>query len=463
MGEVAYNQDYAEELEELKDKNKVVPIRDPDVARYFDGKVFIPRKLAEEIAQENPVFHDGNFLYMYEDGVYKTNAQQKIQQIAQEKLKDEARRNRIEETLYYLRSYRLVQPRDLNSDKSLINVKNGLYNWQDNVLHAHTPQYLSTIQLNVSYDPNAESPAFNNFIYSILSDDAIPMAIEIIGYSMVLDTRLKKAVMLTGVGNNGKSVLIYAIEELLGASNISNIELQRLEADKFAKAQLYGKLANTFSDLSARIMESSNALKTITSGDVISGEFKGRDSFSFTPAATLIFSANEIPTSKELDPAFFDRWVILDLPRSFKPHEQNKNLKYEITTEEEKSGIFNQAIEGLKRVVENGQLTPSESSYRRKEQYQREADNVLLFVDEECVIHHNAMYPKDKLYEAYKRFCLDNGYRSLGKIKYNRRLKNKFPELKDNKRPTGSSVLYWEGIGLKAEQIADDGKGDLQI
>lgn len=457
---MAYNEEYAEQLEE--EKSNVVPIRDKNVARYFDKNTFIPKRLADEIAHEYPVFHDGTMLYMYEGGVYRSNVQHRLQQIAQDKLKDESRRNRIEETLYYLRSYRLVNPNDLNPNKEIINVQNGLYDWRANKLHEHTPDYLSTIQLNVAYDPEATCPKFDQFLSDILPEDSIPMAEEMMGYTMVPDTRLKKAFMLTGSGDNGKSVFIYAIEQLLGGANVSNIELQDLEADKFAKAQIYGRLANTFSDLSARIMESSKVLKTITSGDTISGERKGFDRFSFTPFCTLIFSANEIPSSKELDPAFFDRWVILELPRQFPKDQQDRMLKYKITTPEERSGLFNRALQGLIRVMDTGQLTLSEASIQRKEQYQREADNVLLFVDEECVIHAEAACPKNKLYDEYKKFCSDNGYRPLGKIKFNKRLKYKHPQLDDSWRPTGSKVNYWTGIGMKAEDVEPEA-GDLQL
>lgn len=455
-----YNEEYAQELEE--EKSNVVPIRDQSVARYFDKNTFIPKLLADEIANEYPVLHDGQTFYMYKDGVYHPDSRRDLHSIIQAKLKNEARRNRTEETLYYLQAYRLVNPNDLNTNKEVINVQNGLYNVSTGELEEHTPEVLSTIQLPVTYDPEATCPRFDQFLSDILPEESIPMAEEMIGYAMVPDTRLKKAFMLTGSGDNGKSVLIYAIEQLLGGKNVSNVELQHLESDKFAKAQLFGKLANTFSDLSSRIMESSKALKTISSGDTISGERKGIDRFSFTPFATLIFSANEIPSSKELDPAFFDRWIILELPRQFPLDQQDKMLKYKITTPEERSGLFNRALQGLNRVMANGQLSLSESSIQRKEQYQREADNVLMFVDEICVIHSNAACAKDKLYDEYKKFALENGYRPLGKIKFNKRLKYKYPQLDDTWRPTGSKVNYWSGIGLKAEEVEPEG-GDLQL
>jgi phage/plasmid-associated DNA primase len=50
--------------------------------------------------------------------------------------------------------------------------------------------------------------------------------------------------MLLGPDRNGKGTLLRLITALLGKRSISNVNLQELVADKFAKADLYGKMAN---------------------------------------------------------------------------------------------------------------------------------------------------------------------------------------------------------------------------
>jgi putative DNA primase/helicase len=436
---------------------KVVTFPDKKTKRYFNETTFIPKRLADEISDELPIFNDGIHLYTYENGVYGLGGEMKIRQLAQKKLVEESRKNRIKEVIYYLESNRLVDPDELNKDDVYINVKNGLLNWKTGELIPHTPKHLSTIQIPVKYDPKAKCPKFDEFLKAVVPIDTISMVHEMMGYLLIPKTDLEKAFMLTGTGANGKSTLLFAIEKLIGQANISNVPLQELEANRFKKALLYGKLANIFADLSSRVMEGSSAFKTLVSGDRIDGEFKGKDSFSFTPFAKLIFSANELPSSTELGEAFFRRWEIIDFPNQFKGSDRKQGLKYEITTDEEMSGILNHAIAGLNRISEIGKFSSSESSIKRKEQYEREADNVLAFVDEECIISPNSQVFTKQLYDAYKEWCFDNGYKALGKKKFNNRLTAKYPEI-NKKRDYGMSE-HWQGIGIVGTELKNENGG----
>jgi putative DNA primase/helicase len=85
--------------------------------------------------------------------------------------------------------------------------------------------------------------------------------------------------MLLGPGSNGKSVLLKLIVSLLGRDNVSSVTLQALSDDRFAKAQLFGKLANVAGDLDSKPVEKSGAFKMLTGEDVITAEAKYRQPF----------------------------------------------------------------------------------------------------------------------------------------------------------------------------------------
>ena len=121
--------------------------------------------------------------------------------------------------------------------------------------------------------------------------------------------------MLTGEGENGKSVFLDLVGYLLGETNVSNVALQGLEGNRFRAAELYGKLANTFADLDARGLRSSSMFKTLTTG-WITAERKHAQPFRFRSYAKLLFSANKIPPSRDRTHAFYRRWLILPLPKN---------------------------------------------------------------------------------------------------------------------------------------------------
>jgi putative DNA primase/helicase len=55
--------------------------------------------------------------------------------------------------------------------------------------------------------------------------------------------------LCSGSGDNGKSVFLKLLKMFLGSENVSHASLQELSDDRFAAADMYGKLANICADL----------------------------------------------------------------------------------------------------------------------------------------------------------------------------------------------------------------------
>ena len=139
--------------------------------------------------------------------------------------------------------------RELNANPFIINLKNGLYNLQEDKLVEHTPDYYSTVQLNASYDPKAQCPRFKQYLKEVLDVDQIPLIQEMLGYFLVPITRAQKCFVIVGEGGAGKSQLLLVLNQvLLGSENVSNVSWQALN-ERFKTAELFGKLANIFADL----------------------------------------------------------------------------------------------------------------------------------------------------------------------------------------------------------------------
>ena len=87
-------------------------------------------------------------------------------------------------------------------------MKNGLYDCIENKLLPHDPEYLSTIQIPIEYNPEATCSTVDYFFESTLPADCIPIVEELFGYCLIPYTKFEKAFMLTGGGANGKSTLL---------------------------------------------------------------------------------------------------------------------------------------------------------------------------------------------------------------------------------------------------------------
>jgi putative DNA primase/helicase len=134
-----------------------------------------------------------------------------------------------------------------------ITVRNGMVDWRTGDLLEHSPDYLSTVQLPVEYHKEcARCPKFDKFLAEVLREDCLQFIWEVIGYAMYSGNPFDVAILLYGIGRNGKGTLIRVLKAPLGEETCSAVGLHDLVQNRFRAATLYGKLANLAGDLDAR-------------------------------------------------------------------------------------------------------------------------------------------------------------------------------------------------------------------
>ena len=126
-------------------------------------------------------------------------------------------------------------------------------------------------------------------MYNVLDASDIPLMLEYIGYWLIRTNKLQKDLMCVGDEDNGKSVMLKVITKFLGLENISSKTLHSLVTKRFATADLFGKLANIFADLSAKRLQDVEALKVLASGDRISAAV-----VSVSSALSLVVSVTDM-------------------------------------------------------------------------------------------------------------------------------------------------------------------------
>lgn len=345
----------------------------------------------------------------------------------------------------------------------LINVRNGMLNWRTGELLKHDPKYLSTIQLSVEYDPKATCPALDKFFSEVFPEDCVALAEEFAGYLMIPDASLQKAFIAVGSGGNGKGTFLKLLTHMLGRENISALDIHTLEEDKFAVATLIGKLANIHHDLSRKQLESTSRFKTLVSGDPISGEKKYKDGFTFTPYARLVFSANEFPRSEDKTNAYFRRLIFVEFQNTF-ADTTKEILKYDqvlANTPGFMSTLLNRAISGLRRVMERGKFTISQTSIKTIEQYKRECNSAYDFVQEFCQIEEWGWISRNEMYTKYTGWCDDNGLKSMSSKNFVNAIRDT-SGVKESKREgvRGWAGLSWQPAGppqTSSDEIAGFG------
>jgi P4 family phage/plasmid primase-like protien len=410
------------------------------------GKEFIPRWLGEAIIARNAYRYTASQLWVYRSGVYLPCGEATLRADAQALLGDERHERFLEETLRYVEVATRLED-ESPPDCQYINLLNGRLDWATGTLEPHTPACFTTVQLPVEYDPTATCPAFDHYLKTTFDADIIPLIEEILGWCLLPDRRFEQAVMLTGEGENGKSVFLDLVGYLLGEGNVSNVALQDLEENRFRAAELYGKLANVFADLDARGLQSSSMFKTLTTGDPITAERKHAQPFRFRSYAKLLFSANKIPASRDRTHAFYRRWLIIPFTRIFDGVGSNpkpdKGLRDKLKGA--LSGILNRALRGLERLAINEAFTQPKSVLEAKKAYIRSNDNVRVFVAECVSAEASETIVKKEFYQVYKYWCDSYGERAVSQKALKDALKQIIPNL-DEWRPTATDPWSWLGM-----------------
>jgi P4 family phage/plasmid primase-like protien len=277
-------------------------------------------------------------------------------------------------------------------------------------------------------------------------------ALEIIGYLLYQTAEYEKAVMLYGNGDNGKSVFIKLIESFVGPENCSHVPLQDLDNDRFSSADLYGKVVNTFADLTAQKLMATGNFKTRVSGDSVRAQKKYGQPFSFRNKAKMIFSSNKIPDSDDKSHAYYKRWLILSFGNVFHGTTKDTNLIDKLTTPNELSGLLNLVLIALRQLKKDGGFRDISIERVRKE-YEYNSNTVKAFLDDRCVIDLAAPeynIPTVYLYSAYENFCQEKGVRPLEVNVFGSKLKDYGIE-KDRIRSHGDREYCYFGVTLRKD------------
>ena len=274
-------------------------------------------------------------------------------------------------------------------------------------LEPHDSDFLSPIQLSVAYDPMAKCPEWERFIADTLPQDCSHIPAQMLAWLMVPNTNNKKTLLFQGEGNNGKGILLNGITQALGKTNISNISFQALEENTFAASSLVGKLANFCGDLGTEILKESQNFKKVTGQDPNQVERKGQQSFEVELFSRFVGACNPLPKSKDTSDGWFNRWWIVRMPKQFTSDPlKDRQLRFDMTTPEELSGLFNKALAEFKEVMLRG-ITESPSMLEMSDKLRSNSgkfsSRIEEYLDEHYVAYDGASVGLRNMYKHFKK------------------------------------------------------------
>lgn len=402
------------------------------------------RAVCDYFVNRGDIFVVGSECYQYRDGVYT-----EASSLVRNTIKDMVAADNLINQSKIMECYRLIiddiriqrSALELNAHRNLINFKNGVWDTERQELLPHDSKYLQTIQIPHSvkeFVPFSKTRLYKFFCKTKLPKEDVKMMLKYMAYCMTTDYGLKTFMVLVGQSNTGKSVLIRFVEALVGTRNTSALSMHELNM-RFYPAQLYGKLLNSCADNKTLPLNSIENLKKITGGDQIMHEKKGKEPFFFVPFSKLLFSFNQLPLQlEEKSNAFYKRMRVL-----FMNNELFLNNAYvdDLCSDES----IEEVIPYLLSLLPLKEIPRTQLSNSCVESLRQDSDSVHAFINSCCEIDNDLSVTKDKLYQAYADFCINNGRESHKKHSFMRIMRsNGFAEVRGKDRK-----YAWKGIGLK--------------
>ncbi len=308
----------------------------------------------------------------------------------------------------------------------LINLNNGTFEItpQGTRLRGFDRNDFLTYQLPFDYDPKAKAPLFQKYIDRVLPDiERQNIIAEFLGcvFTHTSTLKLEKALLLYGTGANGKSVFYDIVRKLLGEQNTSEYSLNSLTNDSgYYRAMIANKLVNYASEINGKLEAS--VFKQLVSGEPVEARLPYGNPFIITNYAKLIFNCNELPREVEQTRAFFRRFLIVPFDVTISEKEQDKQLASKII-DGELSGIFNWMLKGLDRLLKQKRFSNCKAAESALEQYEKESDSVRLFLEDEGYQPSPTSSETVKsIYQDYRTFCGDDGYKPVNRTNFIKRL-----------------------------------------
>lgn len=211
--------------------------------------------------------------------------------------------------------------------KNILPLANGILDLDTGEFRpGHHPSDYNLSVLNYSYDSNAKSALFEEFLREITAGnkDLESYLQWLMAYCLTRRMDVQRFWVFEGSGANGKSTLLSIMMHVLGEYS-TNINPEAVLAkgnygsQEYHRAKLNGPRLATLNEMPAK-STLSETIKTLTGGDPLCARVPRQLPFTFIPVCKLILTGNTIPSFNSLDQGFVRRLVTIKFRHCYDPN-----------------------------------------------------------------------------------------------------------------------------------------------
>ncbi len=330
----------------------------------------------------------------------------------------------------------------------LLGCKNGVIDLKTGKKTQGKPKdYIQTVS-PVPYQKNAKCPRWERFLFEVFDGDQIIVDFmqRLLGYAITGSQKEAVYPIFWGEkGRNGKTTIMEVLKYILGNmayKTPTHMIMQGLHNRgdgpnpllmKFRGARIvWTSEANEKDQLDAAVIKALSGNDTITARAPYA-----KEPVEFQPTHTLFTIVNPLPRVSASDDALWRRLVLIPFNLSFvdnpvKDWERQRDPDLINSLKQEASGILNWLVEGALIWQKEGLQVPEVLTIASQE-YRQKEDILEYFFSDCCEIDAGNDLLRvgfRPLYNSYKEWCGDSGFRLLNQKHFREQIEKKFGKIR---------------------------------
>ena len=355
---------------------------------------------------------------------------------------------------------RSIKAFDTNPD--LLCLKNGTFDLSTMMLRAFDRNDLLTRRMDVTYDPKATCPKWEQAMIDWIPSPAMRGYVQrALGYTLL--GKVNEGVFFVPWGDTGcgKSQFIETLNAVFG--DFGTVA----EATTFRdKTYSSNEATNNLHDLRGRRFVSSSEttkgaglneelIKRATGEDALRTRALYQSNIEWKPEFVLWIGTNFKPNLSADDGAIWRRVKPIAFPNNFSNSDSRIIGFGKEVVASEKDGIFNWLLEGARSYLEIGLAEPEEMTQAVQE-YRDEQNPATQFLaeaeaDGKIELAADAECESSKLYNAYVNYCTQNNLKPIVPQRFGRLLSDKGYGTRK-----GTNGIRWR-MGIRIVWLVDAG------
>lgn len=359
-----------------------------------------------------------------------------------------------------------------DKDPWLLGCNNGVIDLKTGDFNPGRPEdYIKTIATSTWKGIDESAPVWEKFLLEIFSEniELVQYIQRLFGYSIAGVCTEHILPICWGKGRNGKGTLLETLSYVLGLI-AGPVQAEMLLSESRAR-QAGGPRADIMTLMGRRLCWGSETeegspinigkVKLLTGADTLSARPPhGKRVIEFIPTHTLLLLTNHKPHVPANEDALWERVHLIPFELKFVdepklPNDKKRDPDLPEKLKREASGILAWLVRGCLKWQEVG-LKPPDIVKEATKQYRIDEDIIGQFLTECTCQKSKETARAQPLYNAYKLWCENNGYKPLGGKKFGERMKERFIRKGDSK---GN---FYKGVSILNNGLVTKGYNQIK-